>query len=225
MKLHERFQAACAHRVADRPPVDYLAHPETDRRLRAALGVSAEREILDRLGADFFYLPGRDISQNEGALPFYKHAARLALCATERTCPLGIRWRRGAYASKFAVDEAIAGPFADSATAADILAFPWPRVSDFDFSPLQAEADANRNRIRVGGLWTGILGDSYRMFGFQDFLTAMAAEPERVHALVDRMTGMYLELNDAYFTALKGRARGVVLRQRLRQSGGAALQP
>lgn len=71
MTVHERFRAACEHRNSDRPPVDYLAHPETDRKLRAALGVTTERELLDRLGCDFFYLPGRDISQNEGALPFY----------------------------------------------------------------------------------------------------------------------------------------------------------
>lgn len=205
MNAHERFRAACEHRTSDRPPVDYLAHPETDRKLRAALGVTTERELLDRLGCDFFYLPGRDISQNEGALPFSKQRGDLALSATERVCPLGIRWRRGALASKFAVDEAIAGPFAESATPAEILAFPWPRASDFDFSPLQAEADANRDRVRVGGLWTGILGDSYRMLGFQSFLTAMAADPVLVHTLVDRMAEMYLELNDAYFAALKGR--------------------
>ena len=205
MNARQRFQAACEHRAPDRPPVDYLAHPETDRTLRAALGVTTERELLDRLGADFFYLPGRDISQNEGALPFYRRADRLAISATERTCPLGLRWRRGAFASKFAVDEAIAGSFAESATPADILAFPWPKAADFDFAPLQAEADANRDRIRIGGLWTGILGDSYRMFGFERFLYAMAAEPGLVHTLVDRMTEMYLELNEACFTALKGR--------------------
>lgn len=205
MNAHDRFRAACEHRAADRLPVDYLAHPETDRKLRAALGVTTERELLDRLDADFFYLPGRDISQNEGALPFYKPAARLAFSATERACPLGIRWRRRAFNSKFAVDEAIVGPFAESATPADILAFPWPRTTDFDFGPLQTEADAHRDRVRIGGLWTGILGDSYRMLGFERFLYAMAAEPELVHTLVNRMTAMYLELNDAYFAALKGR--------------------
>ncbi len=205
MTAYERFISACEHRTPDRPPVDYLAHPETDRRLRAALGVETERELLDRLGCDFFYLPGRDISQNEGALPYYRDRERLALTATERTCPLGIRWQRGAFASKFAVDEALAAPFTDLTTVEEILAFPWPTAADFDFSPLQGEADANRDRVRVGGLWSGILGDSYRMMGFQNFLCGLAAEPDVAHALVDRMTEMYLELNAAYFAALKGR--------------------
>lgn len=50
MNAHERFHAACEHRTSDRPPVDYLTHPETDRKLRATLGVTSERELLDRLG-------------------------------------------------------------------------------------------------------------------------------------------------------------------------------
>ncbi len=205
MTAHERFKLTCEHRMPDRPPVDYLAHPDTDRHLRAALGVDTERDLLNRLGCDFFYLPGRDLSQNEGALPFYKHRPRLRLTETERTCPLGIRWQRSAFDSKFAVDEALSGPFSDTSTVADILAFPWLTKADFDFTPLQAEADANADRVRVGGLWTGILGDSYRMLGFQNFLCALAAEPEVAHTLVDRMTEMYLELNAAYFDALKGR--------------------
>jgi uroporphyrinogen decarboxylase len=118
---------------------------------------------------------------------------------------LGIRWRRGAFGSKFAVDEAIAGPFTDASTVADVLAFPWPTAADFDFAPLQDEADANADRVRVGGLWTGILGDSYRMLGFQNFLCTLAADPDLAHALVDRMTEMYLALHAAYFEALKGR--------------------
>lgn len=201
----ERYKTVLEHRRPDRFPRDYLAHPLTDRRLRAALGVDTEGELLDTLECDFFYLPGRDISQNEGALPFYKYREKLAFSASERTCPLGIRWHRGAFESKFAVDEALGGPFTDSSTVADILAFSWPRAADFDFTPLQAEAEAQSGRVRIGGLWSGILGDSYRMYGFQNFLYDMAADPERIHVLVDRMTEMYLELNDAYFTALKGR--------------------
>ncbi len=204
MTSRERFETAYAHRQPDRPPVDYLAHPATDRRLRAALGVTTEAALLDVLGCDFFYLPGRDISQNEGIRPFYRRPLPTRT-ATERVCPLGIRWRRGAYDSKFAVDEAIAGPWARTVSPAEIRDFPWPRAADFDFSALQPEAEAQAARIRIGGLWTGILGDSYRMLGFENFLYGLAAEPDLIHALVDRMTAMYLELNDAYFSALKGR--------------------
>jgi uroporphyrinogen decarboxylase len=200
----ERFRACCSRTAPDRAPVDYLAHHALDRRLRAHLGVSSEAELLDALGCDFFYLPGRDLSQREDFLPFYKHPERLEITAVERTCPLGIRWRRGAYDAKFSVDDAIRGPLHDTTDPRDVLRFPWPKASDFDFGAMREAAAAQRGRVRVGGFWTGILGDAYRMHGFQNFLTHLAAEPEFAHTLIDRMTEMYLELNDAVFTALKG---------------------
>ena len=59
MTSKERFNATCEFRKLDRPPIDYLAHAETDRKLRAHLGCESEVELLDRLGCDFFYLPAR----------------------------------------------------------------------------------------------------------------------------------------------------------------------
>jgi uroporphyrinogen decarboxylase len=186
-------------------PVDYLAHRSADSKLKAHLGLDSERELLDHLDCDFFYLPGRDISQNEGALPFYKGKLPVMTDA-ERICPLGIRWHRGAYDSKFTVDEAISGPLQKAdLTEREILDFPWPKAADFDFSPLQTEAEKNSKRIRIGGLWTGIMGDSYRMHGFENFLLNIAMNPELMHTLIDRMSDMYLELNNKYFSALHGK--------------------
>ena len=204
MNARECFSACCAHQLPDHPPVDYLAHYKTDEKLKAYLGVSTEIELLNALGADFFYLPGRDLSQREEILPYYKHAAKLEMTDTERTCPLGIRWKRGVYKTKFAVDSAIRGPLENTDDPQDVLNFPWPKASDFDFSPLRTYARLNADRVRVGGFWSGILGDVYRMHGFQNFLMNIAAEPEFIHTLIDRMTDMYLELNDAVFSALDG---------------------
>lgn len=185
-------------------PVDYLAHSVSDTQIKKHLGLNTESELLDYLGCDFFYLPGRDLSQNEGILPYYKNDS-LLMSEKERVCPLGIQWYRKAGKSKFSVDEAIAGPLSDALlTVKDIVNHPWPKAIDFDFSLLLAEAEANSNRTRVGGLWTGIMGDSYRMHGFENFLLNLAMKPDVIHALIDRMTEMYLELNDAYFSALKG---------------------
>lgn len=204
MNARKRFEACCAHQPVDRPPVDYLAHFKTDTGLKAHLKVETEEELLDTLGADFFYLPGRDLSQRESILRYYKHTASLDMTETERTCPLGIRWKRGAYDTKFAVDSAICGPFEDTDDPRDVLNFRWPKAADFDFSPLRDVAQAHSNRIRVGGFWSGILGDVYRMHGFQNFLMNIAAEPEFIHTLIDRMTDMYMELNNAVFESSDG---------------------
>lgn len=185
-------------------PVDFLAHPQIISKLMEYWEICSERELLDALNCDFYYLSGRDISQNEGALKFYKgHKAQLS--EKERICPLGIHWTRGAFNSKFSVDEAICGPFQDTETVKEILDYDWPKAGDFDFSALHEECEANSGRVITGGLWTGLMGDCYRMMGFQKFLLETALRPELVKALIDRMTEMYMELNDKYFSELKGK--------------------
>jgi uroporphyrinogen decarboxylase len=120
-----------------------------------------------------------------------------------RTCPLGIKWQRRVGLGKFDVEEAIEGPFTLSSTPREILEHRWPTSRDFDFEPLIAEAEANGSRIVICGLWSGIFGDSYRMIGFDQFLLGMAACPDVIHTLVDRMTEMCLELNDRLFSQLR----------------------
>ena len=49
------------------------------------------------------------------------------------------------------------------------------------------------------------MGDSYRMFGFENFLLNMALNPELLSTLIDKVTDVYLELNNALFSELKGK--------------------
>lgn len=199
-----RFKETLAHHTPERPMIDYIAERETDSRLKKHLGCADEAGLLDAIGADFFYLPARDISQNEGFVPFYR-GPELAENDSERRCPFGIRFSRGAYDAKFTVDHAIEGPLERATSSREILSHRWPTRNDFDFEPIGGIAEANRNRVIVGGLWSGILGDVIRMYGFQRFLTDLALAPERVHTLVDRVTEVYLDLNDHLFELLRGK--------------------
>ena len=183
---------------------DLMFSKEKYRQIMDYLHIEREQELLDALEVDFYYMSGRDISQNEGYLKYYKHATQMT--QTHRVCPLGIRWLRQVGESKFSVDEAIEGPFQNyNVTVKDILSFPWPKSSDFDFSTMSGEWEQNKDRITIGGLWTGIMGDSYRMMGFENFLLNTVMRPELTKTLIDRMTEMYLSLNDAIFTELKGK--------------------
>ena len=201
MNSKDRFEYACKHIAIDRPPIDYLGHREVDHKLKNHLGLNTEEELLDYLGCDFFYLPSRDISQNEGFMLCYK-GTRLEVREKERVCPFGIRWLRGAYDHKFMVDEAIAGPLESISTEQDILKHTWPKASEFDFSILESSCEAHADKVIVGGLWTGIMGDSYRLHGFQNFLLNMMMNPRLIKTLVDKVTDVYLELNDTLFSQL-----------------------
>jgi uroporphyrinogen decarboxylase len=196
--------AACEHRNPDHFPIDYQAKRDADQMLKLHFGVSKERELLDVLGCDLYYLSARDISQNEAFLPIYR-GPELAVSETERTCPFGIRYQRAAYDWKFGADEVLAGPLESAETPQDVLKHPWPKPQWFDVEALIPECEENAGRVIVSGFWTAIFGNAYRMHGFANFLMNLALKPELIKTLVDRLTEFYLELNQRLFSALKGR--------------------
>ncbi len=205
MTAHERFKKLLERRRIDRPPIDYLASRTLDARVRAHLGVETEAELLGLLGADFYYLSVRDISQVEACGKIY-HGPELSCSETERTCPLGIRYQRGQGDWKFGADEAIRGPLENAQSVQDVLRHPWPRPQWFDVEALLPECEGNSGRVIVCGFWTAIFGNAYRMHGIERFLMNMSLEPELIRTLVNRLTDFYLELNERLFSVLDGRA-------------------
>lgn len=184
---------------------DYLATRQVTKGLMDYLSVKNERELLDRLDCDFYYLSCRDISQNETVLPYYK-GPRLYLSERDRKCPLGIRWGRKVYDDKFGCDDCISGPLSDeSVTVRDILNYEFPKPEWFDFSPLIKECESFNDKIIVGGLWSAIHGDSFRMMGFENYHMNIACNKPLVKALIDKMTDFFLTMNNHYFETLKGK--------------------
>ena len=204
MTSKERFLAACEHRYPDRVPINYVATPDIDRRLREYYGAGSERDLLDRLGCDFYFLSVRDISQNETFYSIYR-GPELPMTETERTCPFGIRYQRKVFKGKFAADEAIRGPLEGATSVQDVLKHTLPKPEWFDMDPLLEECEEFSDRVIIGGFWTAIFGNSYRMHGFSDFLLNMALRPEVIKTLINRMTDFYLSLNDRMFSRLKGK--------------------
>jgi uroporphyrinogen decarboxylase len=181
---------------------DFLAGRAVREEIMQFLGVQTERELLNALDIDFYYLSFRDLSQNESMIPFYR-GPDLWLDEHFRKCPLGIKWRRGAYDDKFAVDEAIEGPFqGEGITQDDICNFGWPDPQAYDYTELVQECNEFKDKIIVGGLWSGIHGDSNRMMGYENFLLNIAMNRPLVKMLVDRVTRFYLEANKCYFEAV-----------------------
>ena len=204
MNSKERVNAALRHIIPDRIPIDYQAKKTIDAELKSYYGINTEKELLDILGCDFYYLSVRDISQNETFLPIYT-GPKLEMTESERVCPFGITFRRDVRDDKFGADEAIKGPLENATTSADILNYEWPDPNNFDFDLLLKESEEYKDKVIIGGFWSGILGDSYRMFGFENFLLNLAINPGIIKTLVNKMTDFYLELNNRFFHAMKGK--------------------
>lgn len=192
------------HQIADRVPVDYLATAAVTRNLKQYFKITTERELLDILNADFYYLSFRDISQNESCLPFYR-GPKLNFFESERTCPLGVRFHRKVFDDKFGADEAIAGPFENISSTQEILNHPWPKPEWFDLELLLIECENFSDKLIIGGFWSALFSHCFRMYGFQNFLMDMLLRPEFIKTLVDRTTDFYLEMNERMFSTLKGK--------------------
>ena len=204
MNSRDRFQKAMNHQTADRVPIDYLAMATVTKNLKQYFKITTERELLDTLNADFYYLSFRDISQNESCLPFYK-GPKLNFTETERTCPLGVRFHRKVFDDKFGADEAISGPFKNIISPQEILNHPWPKPEWFNLEPLLMECEDFSDKVIIGGFWSALFSDCFRMYGFQNFLMDMLMRPEFIKTLVDRTTDFYLEMNERMFSTLKGK--------------------
>ncbi len=204
MNAKERFAAVCNHQAPDRVPIDYLAGRAIDKKLRSYLGVDSEEELLNELCCDFYYLSVRDISQNESSLKIYR-GPELDITETERTCPFGIRYLRAQYDWKFGADEAIGGALYNAESVKDILNHPWPKPEWFDVEALAEECSRNKDRVIISGFWTAIMGNAYRLLGFERFLMSMALNPEMIRTLIRRISDFYMALNDRLFSALKGK--------------------
>ena len=204
MNSKERFQAAMDHMEPDRVPVDYLATGEVTKNLKKYFGIASERELLDTLHSDFYYLSFRDISQNETLLPFYS-GPKLDFNERERVCPLGVRFHRKVFDDKFGADEAISGPFENIRSAREILDHPWPKPDWFDLEPLLKEGEDFSDKVIIGGFWSALFSHCYRMYGYQNFLVDMLMRPGIIRTLVDRTTEFYLEMNERMFSTMKGK--------------------
>jgi uroporphyrinogen decarboxylase len=69
--------------------------------------------------------------------------------------------------------------------------------------PLVKECEEYSDKVIIGGFWTAIFGDVFRLMGFENYLYNLAAEPEMMHALINRMTDFYMELNERLMNAVK----------------------
>ena len=199
-----RFYDAISHRVPDRVPINYLATQRTDESLRNYLKIDGESELLDALGCDFYFLSVRDISQNESS-DTIRADGKPPHPPDTRVCPFGITYRRSVGTWKFSADEVIGHPLESAQSEKEILAHPMPDVGIFNFDSLIAECERNSNRVTIGGFWSAVFGNAYRLMGYENFLLNMALRPVLTKTLVHRLTDFYLELNDRLFTTLNGK--------------------
>jgi len=203
MTSRQRVRTALEHREPDRVPFDLGSTRVTGitvgayRGLREALGMppgeitvadpkqglaEVEEAVLERLEVDV-----------RGILPAppagYRRTVEPEGDYLRYFDEWGIAWRtpkeRGLYY------DMSYNPLAGVASAAALEAFRWPDAADAHrYAGLRADAAkaaSSGAAVVLGGVCAGILEEAAWLMGFADFYTGLAAQPDLVFAVVDRV--------------------------------------
>jgi uroporphyrinogen decarboxylase len=189
MTSRERVQAALSHRQPDRVPLDYYARTEITNALMERLGLRSGEELLQALGVDL-----------RGVGPAFKHPAATRGYAdpTVRVGPdethydiWGVGYRPNQTAAGFYMDLAHS-PLRGLRSVEELDDYPWPSADLWDYSGIRNQATAQAD-YWTWGHSRGIFEVSWFVRGFDEFMTDLAANPERAEALMDRVQAYLME--------------------------------
>ena len=105
------------------------------------------------------------------------------------------------------------GFFEDVTDPAAVNDFPWP-VAHKHISPaecLSAVEAAPDDYARLGVVWSAHFQDACAAFGMETALMNMLTEPAMFRAVIDRITAFYLEANEIFYQATRGKLDAVLI--------------
>jgi uroporphyrinogen decarboxylase len=105
------------------------------------------------------------------------------------------------------------GFFEDVTDPAAVKDFPWP-VASQHISPaecLRAVEAAPDDYARLGVVWSAHFQDACAAFGMETALMNMLTEPAMFRAVIDRITAFYLEANEIFYRATRGKLDAVLI--------------
>lgn len=181
MTSRMRVLAAFAHREPDRVPLWCGASAEFMAKVQAQLGLDEEAWLL-RIGDDF-----RRVRPAYAGPEF-----TLSPGAASRTV-FGIERRGMGYGQP--MSHPLAG-----ASMADVEAYPWPDPAWTDVSSVRDDAMRwNGEYAILGGDWSPYFHDAIDLMGMDGLYYAMFDAPDVVDAVMDRITGYYVESSRRIF--------------------------
>jgi uroporphyrinogen decarboxylase len=208
MTHRERFLTACAHKAADRAVFDLAGSPQT------AIDYPSTRDALNRLlGIGGDKRGGYNV--DERVLEYFDiDTRRIGGMPTPKT--KHIRVENGVHYDTFGIGhkpvnghfEICVNPLKDM-TIDEMLAWPMPEADDIDTKAIEAWALQARAlhentdyAVVAEHPVLGVFELGCWMFGFEDYLYRLLAEPEIVIAFSDRFLKYQKRVIELYYGAL-----------------------
>jgi len=105
------------------------------------------------------------------------------------------------------------GYFADCEDLGEVERFPWPDpVRYIDPDECRAAVEhVPADKICLGVIWSAHFQDACAAFGMENALMTLLEMPEMFDAVNERITAFYLQANEIFFEATKGRLDAVLI--------------
>ena len=167
MKPRDRMLTTIRHQPADRICTDAI-HVENQPEIARHLGIDLG-EVLDRLGLD-----GRIVSA--------PHLGRQPACVGEEALTEWGTPDTGDYGT------ARFNPLAQASSVAEVESYAWPDPSDHDYAAAaQAAHGLNETYAVRGPYWLPLFCRVCDLFGMEEAMVRMAAEPAIFEAALERV--------------------------------------
>jgi len=206
MTHRDRFHATIERRPVDRPACWLgLPTPEAHQGLLAHFGVDSIATLRLKLGDDVYpvelpyHSPVTDAIY--AAFPFAKED-----CGRTLTAP---------------------GFFEDFSDPSRVDVFDWPDPCRYiDPEACREVVDAAPPDCAVlGVVWSAHFQDACAAFGMETALVKMVVEPEMFRAVIDRITEFYLQANDIFLRATRGKLDAILIGNDFGHQTGLMLSP
>jgi uroporphyrinogen decarboxylase len=206
----ERFYATIERRPVDRP-ASWLGIPDHKayNGLFEYFKVQSINELKVKIQDDIYYVEMNYKSPTSNAIYTALNFAKKGLNSNdERTLTSP-------------------GFFEDYSDPEAINDFDWPDPSKY-IDPIQCKRDIEEipeGYPILGVVWSAHFQDACAAFGMETALIKMLTEPEMFRAVIDKITEFYLQANEIYYSATKGKLHAVLIGNDFGSQTGLILSP
>jgi uroporphyrinogen decarboxylase len=188
----ERVLRTLEHRDIDRIPFFFRAETLIRDRLKKKYGLETDLDLISYFDADAIeihvpYLKESLRKSDEEGIFYDMFGNKIKSVQYDGIC-----------------SEAVVEPvLAHAEKTEDIYRIKWPDSSFIDFEKSKAETQAARatGLAVYSGVWASIFTNSRAMLGEEKYLISLVENPEFIDRLLEKITGCFLEMNEAYLSA------------------------
>lgn len=119
------------------------------------------------------------------------------------------------------------GFFEDYHNPSDVDKFTWPDPKKY-IDPAECWKAVNEvpeGYVVLGVIWSAHFQDACSAFGMEEALMRMMTEPEMFKAVIDRICDFYLQANEIFYEATKGKLHAVLIGNDLGSQCGLMVDP